>query len=65
MQNHANPSSDLTPRSAQAKPPPAAKFFLVRCKGFRCLAYKDPEGEWRNPRDGSPLPEVLAVLSDP
>jgi hypothetical protein len=65
MQDDSNPSSDLSARVRQRIPPPEVQCFLVRCKGFRCMAYKDPEGRWRNAHDGTLLPEVLEILSDP
>jgi hypothetical protein len=65
MPNDSNPPPDLELRPAPQKSPHAAEYFLVRCPGFRCLAYKDPEGNWRNAHDTSLLPEVLEVLSEP
>lgn len=35
----------------------------VRCDGFRCMAYRDPKGNWRNYVSGEPL-EVIEVLSE-
>jgi putative nucleotidyltransferase with HDIG domain len=36
---------------------------LVRCAGFRCLAYRDQKGEWRSVFGGHRIPEVLEVVS--
>jgi hypothetical protein len=65
MQDDSNPSSDLTIGAQLRKRPPVYRCSLVRCKGFKCLAYKDPEDNWRNAHDGTLLPEVLEILSDP
>ncbi len=47
------------------QPPPPGQFFLVRCRGFRCLAYRGPDGKWRDAHSGKELPEVLEVLGEP
>jgi hypothetical protein len=28
--------------------PFVVEFFIVEGTGFRCMAYRDPEGKWRN-----------------
>jgi hypothetical protein len=35
---------------------------LVQCPGFRCLAYRDEHGRWRDAYSHELLPEVLSVL---
>jgi hypothetical protein len=35
---------------------------MVRCPGFRCLAYRDKDGKWRDVAHDEELPEVLEVL---
>ena len=35
---------------------------VVRCPGFTCLAYRDPNGTWRMDKDDSELPQVLEVV---
>jgi len=34
----------------------------VQCKGFRCLAYTDPNGQWINFYTGKRLPDFPEVI---
>jgi hypothetical protein len=38
------------------------EHVVVRCEGFRCLAYRDAEGKWRNAVQHQELPPVLEVI---
>jgi len=42
--------------------PPIGERVVVRCADFRCLAYRDAEGKWRDARNDKELPEVLEVV---
>jgi len=44
------------------KLPPADKTAVVQCRGFRCLAYRDKDGKWRDVAHQEELPDVLEVL---
>ena len=37
---------------------------LVQCPGFRCLAYRDEHGRWRDAHSHELLTEVLSVLQN-
>ena len=37
---------------------------LVQCRDFRCLAYCDDKGVWRDSERGEVLPEVLKILEE-
>lgn len=55
-----------TPRDSQnesgtAAARPGLQAF-VQCEGFRCLAYCDAKGQWRDCERHELLPKVLAVL---
>jgi DNA-binding NtrC family response regulator len=39
--------------------PPTGEPVIAQCHGFRCLAYVDPEGKWREYRNSKELPEVI------
>jgi DNA-binding NtrC family response regulator len=44
---------------ASKKLPPAGVLVIARCDGFRCLAYLDSEGKWREHQNSKELPEVI------
>src|SRR5438128_12539380 len=46
----------------ERKLPPQGQRVMVRCRGFRCLAYLDKDGKWRNSSNNEELTEVLEVL---
>ena len=35
---------------------------LVQCEGFRCLAYLDEQGTWRENERDEPLPKILKIV---
>jgi hypothetical protein len=45
--------------------PPPYTHVLVRCKGYRCQAYLDQDGKWRDSNSREELPEVLEVFWEP
>ena len=42
--------------------PAHGERVVVRCAGFRCLAYRDTKGKWRNAHGDQELPEVIEVI---
>jgi hypothetical protein len=48
---------------ALRRQPATKKVAVVQCEGFRCLAYRDPDGEmWRDVETGVELPSVQSVV---
>lgn len=43
-------------------PLPAVKFVLVQGVGFRCTAYRDTHGKWRDAYTGAELPGEIRVI---
>jgi hypothetical protein len=43
--------------------PSEAQASYIQCQGFRCLAYRDQNGVWRNYFSGEAV-EVIGVLQD-
>ncbi|HLP75513.1 MAG TPA: hypothetical protein VK327_01235 [Candidatus Paceibacterota bacterium] len=43
--------------------PPAGEVALVQGKGFRCMAYRDKDGKWRDYVHRNELPEPIAVIN--
>ncbi|HEY2084202.1 MAG TPA: response regulator [Verrucomicrobiae bacterium] len=41
------------------KLPPTGVPVIARCHGFRCLAYLDSDGKWREHQNSKELPEVI------
>jgi hypothetical protein len=49
-------------KSEREKSRAAGQQAIVRCQDFRCLAFRDQEGRWRDAFSGKELPPVLEVL---
>ncbi|HXS69921.1 MAG TPA: hypothetical protein VN761_13835 [Candidatus Polarisedimenticolia bacterium] len=45
-------------------PPDIGRAVLVQADGFRCMAFRDSKGQWRNYFSGDLLPETVKVLDD-
>jgi hypothetical protein len=58
MAGSSRPSQE---KRASRLPAPGERA-IVRCPGFRCLAYRDGKGKWRSTHGGRELPEVLEVV---
>jgi hypothetical protein len=58
--SHQQP--DFHGKSQNQPTPPLGQPAMVRCPGFRCLAYRDKDGKWRDVAHNQELPEVLEVL---
>jgi hypothetical protein len=46
-----------------AELPPPGKMVVVQSIGFRCMAYRDQNGNWKGAYDHKPV-QVVAVLRD-
>jgi hypothetical protein len=42
--------------------PLGGRLVMVRCPGFRCLAYRDKDGKWRDVAHDEERPEILEIL---
>ncbi len=38
------------------------EFFMVQGAGFKCMAYRNPDGTWRGAFDNAELPGVIRVV---
>ncbi|HWD92080.1 MAG TPA: response regulator [Verrucomicrobiae bacterium] len=45
-------------RGPDRHPPPTGEPVIAQCPDFRCLAYVDSDGKWREYENSSELPEV-------
>ena len=52
----------LTVRGDRERSPAVGEKVVVRCHGFRCLAYRDKEGVWRSVSDGRELRGAVEVV---
>ncbi len=43
--------------------PRVGEQVVVQCEGYRCLAYRDKDGKWRNAQSGQEIPKVLRILN--
>lgn len=55
-------SAAVRSRAAHEPLPTPTEHVLVRCPGFRCLAYRDADGTWRSVFGKRELPDVLEVI---
>lgn len=59
------PQSGRDPVSAVVYPgesPFLQEFYMVESDGFRCMAYRDPEGKWHCAFPAAELPGNVIVL---
>jgi len=45
------------------KLPPVGEVVIVQCDGFRCMAFRDPQGKWRDYFHRDELRGRIEVLS--
>lgn len=57
-----SPASRKDDRGAQKTNSAGRKFAVVQCNGFRCMAYSDDAGKWRDFQTGKELPEVESIV---
>jgi hypothetical protein len=48
--------------NGQTERPSEDRLKWVQCEGFRCLGYRDKDGNWRNSYTGEVLPKVIGIL---
>ena len=57
------PLSEPVPSARQSEPSPfLIEFLLVQGIGFRCTAYRDPVGKWRDAFTNAELPGEIQIL---
>ncbi len=54
--------SDADNEDASKHPKTFDNLVWVQCKGYRCLAFTDESGEWRNFYTGKKLTDFIKVL---
>ena len=51
--------------TASLQPAPAGRGdpFIVQCEGFRCMAYRDKTGKWRDYFNGDEISGEVQILT--
>lgn len=69
LQNNGTIFNDTTGLSRSGLPgegdwtsPFILEFFMVQGRGFRCMAYRNHDGKWREAFDHEELPGAIRVL---
>jgi hypothetical protein len=62
--NEPHDSTQSSGAGDKPQPPPFTPV-LVRCRDFRCQAFRDKDGKWWGAISRKELPEVLEVFWDP
>ena len=60
--NDAIPAGAPLPGEGNWASPFVQEFFMVQGTGFRCMAYRNPDGKWRGAFDNAELPGAVRVL---
>jgi hypothetical protein len=63
LMQEQDPSEEIRGRPPDLKHPDY-KHYLVQCEGFRCMAYKDADGVWREAYRGDAIPEVIRIVAE-
>ena len=50
------------PKLDSAPPSPLPRPERVQCRGFRCLAYRDADGSWKDFLTNRPLERVIGIV---
>jgi hypothetical protein len=60
-----NPSVSNDSETLLAKRPSAQKrsAFIIQCVGFRCMAYRDSGGKWRDFFNGDEIEGEVTIIS--
>jgi hypothetical protein len=45
-------------------PSPKEKPFIVQCSGFRCMAYCDSRGKWRDYFNGEEIQGEITIIAE-
>ena len=56
--------SNVSETASRRAPNPRDKAFIVQCKGFRCMAFRDSSGKWRDYFNGEELHGEVTVISE-
>jgi len=60
MDKKVEPLQEL--REKQLELPSVGEIVVVRCRDFRCLAYRDHDGKWRATHADEELLDVLEII---
>jgi hypothetical protein len=60
MSDHAQASKPGDPPDDLL--PPIGEQVLIQAEGFRCLAFRDKDGKWRNVFGRGELPGIIRVI---
>jgi hypothetical protein len=44
--------------------PPKSTSFIVQCVGFRCMAYRDSKGQWRDYFNDDEIAGEVTIISE-
>jgi hypothetical protein len=44
--------------------PQKSKSFIVQCVGFRCMAYRDSKGKWRDYFNDDEIVGEVSIISE-
>ena len=44
--------------------PQKSKSFIVQCVGFRCMAYRDSKGQWRDYFNDDEIVGEVTIISE-
>ena len=61
---HSYTVSNDTETVARRRPGPREKPFIVQCADFRCMAYRDSRGQWRDYFNGDEISGEVTILSE-
>jgi hypothetical protein len=55
---------DETQKITRRIPNPREKPFIVQCEGFRCMAYRDARGQWRDYFNGDEIKGQVTIIKE-
>jgi len=59
------PVSEHTETMIRKRPlPQKSKSFIVQCVGFRCMAYRDSKGQWRDYFNDDEIVGEVTIISE-
>ena len=59
------PVSENTETMIRKRPlPQKTKSFIVQCVGFRCMAYRDSKGQWRDYFNDDEIAGEVTIISE-